>query len=66
MMGMPNRAKMRPRRSGGVSRKSTAMPMGMSMPPPSPWSTRAAISVSALIAIPHRAEPRLNSTSEMR
>ena len=42
------------------------MPMGMSMPPPRPCRMRIPISISPLWARPHRAEPRVNRTSEVR
>ena len=41
-------------------------PIGISMPPPRPWRTRAAISDSADQAKPHSAEPAVKRTREMR
>ncbi len=37
------------------------MPTGISMPPPRPWSTRNAISISIEDAVAHRIEPQVNS-----
>ena len=36
------------------------MPTGISMPPPSPWSTRNATSISMLVAVEHSTEPAVN------
>ena len=51
---------------GPAARTRIIWPIGSSMPPPRPCSTRAPISVSALQANPQSAEPAVKSTSEIR
>jgi hypothetical protein len=38
---------------------------GMIIPPPRPWRTRKAISISADVARPHSADPAPNSATEI-
>jgi hypothetical protein len=49
------------RSAGGKARKSMAVPTGVSMPPPTPCSTRNAISDSTLQARPQRIEASVNT-----
>lgn len=48
---------------GGKARKSIAVPTGVSMPPPTPWSTRKAMSDSRLQASPQASEALVKMTS---
>ena len=45
---------------------SIIMPIGISMPPPSPWMTRKATSMPMFGASAHNTEPTVNRTSETR
>ena len=38
-------------------------PIGVSIPPPTPWRTRKAINSPLVVANAHSAEPRVNTTS---
>ncbi len=48
---------------GPAARVMIVMPSGMSMPPPRPWRTRKATSISMLVAAAHRTEPAVNSAT---
>ena len=61
-IGTPRIAITRPSRSGPAARVRIVMPSGISMPPPRPWSTRKATSISSVVAVEHSAEPAVNST----
>ena len=54
----------RPIRFGPAASAIISWPIGNSIPPPAPWSTRNTISSLAEVARPHSAEPAVNSTSE--
>ena len=62
-MGTPSTAITRPTRSGPAARVMIVMPTGISMPPPSPWSTRKTVSISMLDAAAHSAEPAAKSST---
>ncbi len=62
-IGTPSTAITRPTRSGPAARVMIVMPTGISMPPPSPWSTRNATSSSMLVAVAHSTEPAVNSST---
>ena len=59
-IGMPRTAISRPIRSGPAARVMIVMPIGMSMPPPRPCSTRYATSCWIESAVEHSAEPSGN------
>jgi hypothetical protein len=63
-IGTPMMLMTRPTRCGPAARVRIVMPAGMSMPPPSPWSTRKAMSDSADQARPDRIEPARNRDSD--
>ena len=65
MIGTPIALMTRAMFFGPAARTRIIWPIGMIMPPPRPWSTRAAISDSADQAKPQSAEPAVKSTSEM-
>ena len=65
-IGMPITAITRPIRSGPAARVRIVMPSGTSMPPPRPWSTRNATSISSEVAAAQSAEPAVNSTIAAR
>ena len=54
-IGTPTTLITRPMRSGPAAWASVIIPIGMIMPPAIPWSTRKAISASALQAAPQSA-----------
>ena len=56
----------RPMRRGPAAWAIIIWPIGNVSPPPMPWSTRKKISSVDDVARPHSAEPRVNSTSEVR
>ena len=62
-IGIPMTAITRPTRSGPAALVSIVMPSGMSMPPPSPCSTRKVISAVMFQDNPHRIEPIKNAVS---
>ena len=51
-----------PRRAGGKLSISTAWAIGWSAPPPAPWRIRATTSIPRLVAAPHSADARVNTT----
>ena len=65
-IGIPKMPITAPRFSGGASRYRIAMPTGISIPPPSPWSTRKIVSIGAVVATAHSAEPAVNNTRATR
>ena len=65
-IGTPMMLRTRPTRSGPAARARMIMPVGISIPPPRPWSTRNTMSESIDQAKPHSNEPSVKSTSEMR
>ena len=62
-IGTPRIAMSRPIRAGPAARVMIVMPSGMSMPPPSPCSTRKPMRNSIDPAVAHRAEPAVKSTT---
>ena len=54
------------RSAGGKARNSMAMPTGVSMPPPTPCSTRKKMSCSMVVEKPHAADPAVNAASANR
>ena len=54
------------RSAGGKARNSIAMPTGVSIPPPTPWSTRNRISCPIEDDIEHSNEPRVNAARANR
>ena len=62
-IGTPTSAITRPIRSCPAARARIVIPVGMTIPPPRPWSTRNAISEPALQASPHSVEPSTNSAT---
>lgn len=54
------------RSEGGKARKSMAVPTGVSIPPPMPWSRRKAMSWSSEAARPHRTEAAVNRPTATR
>ena len=63
-IGTPTTDITRPIRRGPAVCASTVMATGMIIPPPTPWSTRKKISMSAEPASPHNADPRPNSVTD--
>ena len=63
-MGTPNRLITRPIRWGPAAVAMMDWPIGMIMPPPTPWRIRKAIRLPIDHAAPDRAEPSRNRTSE--
>ena len=61
-IGTPRIAITRPSRSGPAARVRIVMPSGISIPPPRPWRTRKATSISRLVAVEQSADPAVNST----
>ena len=59
-IGTPRIAISRPIRCGPAARVMIVMPSGISMPPPSPCSTRNAISTLMSQAVAHSADPAVN------
>jgi len=59
---MPRIAIRRPIRFGPAALVMIVMPSGMSIPPPSPWRTRNAMSISMDDAAAQSAEPAVKST----
>ncbi len=55
----------RMRSDGGNARYSMAMPTGIIMPPPAPWTTRKATSWVMFWATPHSAEPIVKTTMDI-
>lgn len=53
----------RPSRAGPAARVSIVSTSGMIMPPPRPWTTRNAMSISMFWAAPVRPEPMTNSVT---
>ena len=51
---------------GGNARNNIAVPTGTSIPPPTPWSNRNAMSSFRLLAIPHNADAAVNIASANR
>ena len=49
--------------SAGTSASTRPSDAGISAAPPTAWTTRAAISIAALLAEPEMADPRRNSAS---
>ncbi len=47
--------------AGGKERKSIAIPTGASMPPPTPCTTRKAMSWPMVWAMPHNSEPMVKA-----
>ncbi len=64
--GTATRLITRPIRLGPAASAIIICPIGRIMPPPTPCSTRNRISSGADEAIPHSAEPAVNSTSDNR
>jgi len=62
---MPQIANARPRLAGGNVSASMAWELGIIPPPPSPCSTRNAISCGRLVAMPHRKLAIVNVTTQM-
>ena len=62
----PHRLTATPRRSGGKIRVIVDKVCGVSTPAPTPWTTRAAISMAALPDSPHHTEATVNSTRPIR
>jgi hypothetical protein len=56
-MGTPRIAMRRPIRAGPAARVMIVMPRGISIPPPSPCSTRKPMSIWIDWAVAHSAEP---------
>jgi hypothetical protein len=56
----------RPIRFGPAASAMISCATGRIMPPPMPWSTRKKMSSVDEVARPHRAEPAVNRTSEIR
>ena len=56
----------RARSIGGKARNSMATPIGVSMPPPTPWTMRNATSWPIVWANPHSTEPPTNRPSAVR
>jgi hypothetical protein len=56
----------RPTRSGPAALVRIVMPIGISMPPPRPCSTRNRISDSTDHAMPASAEPAMNRNTAVR
>lgn len=54
------------RSAGGNARNNIAMPTGVSMPPPTPCSTRKAISWSIVCATPHNPDPTVKAANAKR
>jgi len=65
-IGMPSTAITRPTRSGPAARVRIVMPSGISMPPPRPWRTRKATSISIEFAREQSTEPRVNRRTASR
>ena len=63
---MPNKVIAEPCFSGGKASSSTLWLDGCNPPPARPCSTRAAISISRFVAIPHKAEARVKTAIESR
>ena len=59
-IGTPSTAITRPIRSGPAARVRIVMPSGISMPPPSPCSTRKNVSISRVVAVAHSTDPAVN------
>ncbi len=59
-IGTPSTAITRPIRSGPAARVMIVMPSGISMPPPRPWRTRNAVSISMLLAAAQSTDPAVN------
>ena len=66
MTPMEKAAMAAPRRAGGKLSMRTACAMGWSAPPPAPWSTRARISISRLVAAPHAADAAVKNSVQVR
>ena len=65
-IGMPSTAITRPTRSGPAARVRIVMPSGISMPPPRPWRTRKATSISSEVAVAQSTDPAVKSTTASR
>ena len=55
----------RPIRSGPAASAIISWPIGRIIPPPTPWSTRNAISSFVVVARPQSAEPAVNRISDV-
>ena len=63
---MPSTAMTLPTRSGPAARVRIVMPSGISMPPPSPWITRNATSISSELAEAQSTDPAVKRRTATR
>ncbi len=65
-MGTPKMPMTLPMFCGPTACRMMVMPMGISMPPPMPWSTRKKISSPRFWETPHSIDATVNVTMVMR